>query len=288
MSNGQNDNYIEIIEKPQTSQKFQAALFDFDGTLSLIREGWRDVMVHYFCEVLNEVADPQKESPATIKKIVREFIDKTTGKQTIFQCFQLVQEVKDRGGVPLEAIRYKDEYLRRLDERIQSRIDSLTQGLKQPDDYLVPGGRRFLQLLQDAGIKLYLASSTDDPDLKEEAELLQLTSFFDGGICGAQDDEKTRSEELVIDPKAVVIDRLIKDNKFMGSELLGFGDGFVEIENVSAVGGYAVGVATNEADPGGGVNDWKRNRLLEAGASAIVPDFSEPERLFAFLFDGSR
>ena len=121
-----------------------------------------------------------------------------------------------------------------------------------------------------------MASGTDECYVKREAELLQLTPFFDGGIYGAQDDYKTFS-------KALVIERLIKVNAIDGAELVGFGDGYVEIENVRDVGGYAVGVATNEANPGAGVDAWKRGRLLNAGASAIVPDFSEPERLFAFL-----
>lgn len=280
MPDRQNSFNIEIIETPQTSRKFQAALFDFDGTLSLIREGWQNVMIPYFCEVLNEVADPQKESAETIKRIVRDFVDKITGKQTIYQCIQLAEEVKLRGGVPLDPLLYKKEYLRRLQERIQSRIDCLAQGIAQPDDYVVPGGRRFLQLLRDAGIKLYLASGTDEFYVKQETELLQLTSFFDGGVYGAQDDYKTFS-------KAMVIDKLIKVNNIVGAELIGFGDGYVEIENVCAVGGYAVGVATNEANPGGGVDAWKRGRLLDAGAAAIIPDFSEPDKLFTFLLGES-
>lgn len=280
MPDRHNSFNIEIIETPQTSRKFQAALFDFDGTLSLIREGWQNVMIPYFCEVLNEVADPQKESAETIKRIVRDFVDKITGKQTIYQCIQLAEEVKLRGGVPLDPLLYKKEYLRRLQERIQSRIDRLAQGLAQPDDYVVPGGRRFLQLLRDAGIKLYLASGTDEFYVKQETELLQLTSFFDGGVYGAQDDYKTFS-------KAMVIEKLIKVNNIAGAELIGFGDGYVEIENVCAVGGYAVGVATNEANPGGGVDAWKRGRLLDAGAAAIIPDFSEPDKLFTFLLGES-
>lgn len=280
MPDRHNSFNIEIIETPQTSRKFQAALFDFDGTLSLIREGWQNVMIPYFCEVLNEVADPQKESAETIKRIVRDFVDKITGKQTIYQCIQLAEEVKLRGGVPLDPLLYKKEYLRRLQERIQSRIDCLAQGIAQPDDYVVPGGRRFLQLLRDAGIKLYLASGTDEFYVKQETELLQLTSFFDGGVYGAQDDYKTFS-------KAMVIEKLIKVNNIAGAELIGFGDGYVEIENVCAVGGYAVGVATNEANPGGGVDAWKRGRLLDAGAAAIIPDFSEPDKLFTFLLGES-
>ena len=71
-------------------------------------------------------------------------------------------------------------------------------------------------------------------------------------------------------------------NDIKGEDLLVFGDVFVEIENIRQVGGYAVGVATNEVEKKG-VNAWKRNRLLEAGADIIIPDFSDPERLIRFL-----
>lgn len=281
MSDCQDSFRIEIVEAPRKSRQFRAALFDFDGTLSLIREGWQNVMVPYFCEILNEVVDPQKETADIVETVVRDFVDKITGKQTIYQCIQLAEEVKLRGGTPLDPLLYKKEYLRRLQRRIQGRVDRLSNGQAKPDDYVVPGGRRFLELLRDAGIRLYLASGTDEFYVKQEVELLNLTQFFDGGVYGAQDDYKTFS-------KAMVIDRLIKINNLSGEELLGFGDGYVEIENVRTVGGYAVGVATNEANPGQGVDNWKRSRLLDAGASAVVPDFSEPEKLFTFLFGGSQ
>jgi len=33
-----------------------------------------------------------------------------------------------------------------------------------------------------------------------------------------------------------------------------------------------------------GVNEWKRNRLIGAGADIIVPEFREQEKLVAYLF----
>ena len=41
---------IEVSRYPKTGFPFKAAIFDFDGTLSLIREGWDNVMVPYFVE----------------------------------------------------------------------------------------------------------------------------------------------------------------------------------------------------------------------------------------------
>lgn len=267
---------IEVIRVRSAERNIRAALFDFDGTLSLIREGWQNVMIPYFCEVLSEFVDPTVETPEEIERITRDYVDKIIGKQTIYQCIRLAEEVKARGGIPLDPLLYKKEYLRRLQERIQNRVDLLANGEVTPDDFIVHGGRKFLQLLREADVKLYLASGTDEYYVRQEVELLKLTEFFDGGIYGAQDDYKTFS-------KAMVIDRLIKTNNLDGAELVGFGDGYVEIENVRDVGGYPIGVASNEATPGEGVDAWKRRRLLDAGAAAIIPDFGEPQKLFDFV-----
>ena len=69
-----------------------------------------------------------------------------------------------------------------------------------------------------------------------------------------------------------------------GSELLGLGDGFVEIENVKELGGIAIGCATDETHRSGMVEDWKRTRLIQAGADVIVPDYRNWHRLTEILF----
>jgi hypothetical protein len=67
-----------------------------------------------------------------------------------------------------------------------------------------------------------------------------------------------------------------------GGAILGFGDGFVEIEEITKVGGLAVGVASYE-DGRGGVNPVKRRRLIEAGAALIVGDYSHLAPLLAAI-----
>ena len=262
---------IEIIRYPKPGFPFKCALFDFDGTLSLIRQGWQDVMIPYFIEVL--AACPNVQGDA--KKTVSDFVDLLTGKQTIYQCIRLAEEVSKNGGTPLDPTEYKSEYHRRLSEKIRGRIVALKSGKSDPDEYVVPGGRDFLTALRDRGVTLFLASGTDEPFVREEVELLKLTSFFEPRIYGARSDYRTFSKEMVIK-------RLLEENSLSGDQLLGFGDGFVEIENIKAVGGYAIGTATDEVRRYG-VNVWKRNRLLQAGADAIIPDFSDSQRLLRFL-----
>lgn len=81
----------------------------------------------------------------------------------------------------------------------------------------------------------------------------------------------------------MVIRKIISDHHLRGSELLGFGDGYVEIENVKEIQGFAVGVATDETNRCG-VDQWKRNRLIHAGADIVIPDYRHLDELREFLF----
>jgi len=83
--------------------------------------------------------------------------------------------------------------------------------------------------------------------------------------------------------KKMVIQRIIAENNLSGPEFVAFGDGFVEIEDTKSVNGIAVGVATNEADREG-IDEWKRNRLIQAGADLIIPDFRVTDSLLQILF----
>jgi phosphoglycolate phosphatase-like HAD superfamily hydrolase len=264
---------MEIIESPSSEAGFRYALFDFDGTLSLIREGWQEIMIPYFIEVLLQT--PQAEDRKTIEEITTLFVDRLTGKQTIFQCIKLDEEVVQRGGKKTDPGVYKAEYLRRLEIRIKHRIEELQSGC-EPHHYLVPGSERILELLQKEGYHIYLASGTDEVDVLAEAKLLKLDRFFGKHIYGAKDNETICSKETVIK-------QIIKENNLTGSELVSFGDGFVEIELVAGIGGYTIGVATDEVQKQGKINPRKRERLLEAGAAMIIPDFSEAEKVVAFL-----
>lgn len=269
---------VEIV-KPWNKADYDIkyALFDFDGTVSLIRQGWQGIMIPYFTEVL--LATGTKETPEEIYELVRLFVTDLTGKQTIFQCIRLAEEVTARGGTPLEPIEYKREYLRRLEERIRERKAALTAGTVDPDEWIVPGAKAFVSKLRERGIKCYLASGTDDKDVLHEAGLLGLDAYFDGGIWGARDDLAIgRRKEDIKEIKAEVIRDMIERQKIQPRELVSFGDGFVEVELVANLGGLAIGAATNEAERKG-IDSWKRSRLIVAGAKAIIPDFSDPDKI---------
>lgn len=264
---------LEILNDTVARGRFHSIIFDFDGTISLIRQGWAEIMTPYFANVL--AACPDGKSVEEETPIAREFIDLLTGRQTIYQCIRLAEEVATRGSTPEEPIDYKWEYLRRLGDHIDSRCEGLRSGEFSPQDWVVAGSFELLDALRERGMNLYLASGTDEPFVVEEAKLLGVDGYFDG-IFGAKDDYKLFS-------KAMVIERIIKEHDLAGEQLAGFGDGFVEIENVKAVGGLAVGVASNEQTREG-VDLWKRDRLVAAGADAIVPDFSDVLQLTSWLF----
>ena len=260
-----------FVPRPQTSH----VLFDFDGTISLIREGWPEIMVPMFVEMLPTLPG---ESDEARRKLCFEDIMRLNGKQTIYQMMQLAERIKERGGAPREPLWYKHEYLRRLEERIRHRTDGLRKGELRADDLLVFGTRDLLEMLQRRGLTLYLASGTDEQFVKAEAELLEVTRYFGRHIYGAQDDYKQFSKKMVIE-------RILRENKIPGEQLLAFGDGYVEIQNTKEVGGLAVAVASDEAHNGSGrFDEWKRQRLLGVGADVVIPDFRDAASLLDRIF----
>lgn len=265
---------IEILNATIERGRIRHALFDFDGTLSLVREGWQAVMLPMMLEKLLELKTGENE--ADLENIVREFVTRLTGKQTIYQMIELADQIKQRGGTPREPLEYKHEYLARLESRIAGRIADLESGKAKPAEMLVPGSIELLENLKARGCRIYLASGTDEPFVLREARLLQIDGYFDGGIFGAMDDYRRFSKKLVID-------EIIAANSLNGPELVGIGDGYVEIENTKQVGGIALGVPTFEAEPFG-FDEWKKSRLALAGADLLVPNFLEQDLLLDYLF----
>ena len=107
------DNTAIEIHREIQAGNIRHVVFDFDGTISLIRDGWQNVMVPLMVECLQTETDTT-ETEAQLEAIVVEFVDRLTGKQTIYQMMQLSEEIEKRGGTPKEPLAYKDEYNRRL------------------------------------------------------------------------------------------------------------------------------------------------------------------------------
>ncbi len=265
---------IECRGSALDASRTRVVLFDFDGTLSLIRSGWVDVMVPMMVECLLQLKTGESEQELT--DTVADYVARLTGKQTIYQMIELAGQIRRRGGQPLEPLEYKHMYLSKLSHKIKDRVGGLRNGACPPEEFLVPGARRLLEALRERGLKLYLASGTDQPYLREEVKLLRVDSYFDGRIFGALDDYESFSKKMLID-------KIISESDFAGEEFLAFGDGYVEIQNVKEVGGVAAGVATDEPLCTR-VDEVKRQRLLDVGADWIIPNFLAHEELMKTLF----
>jgi phosphoglycolate phosphatase len=264
---------VEVIHADIPRGNIRAALFDFDGTLSLIREGWPEVMIPMMVGHLART--PAAESRDELGRRVEEFVMRLNGKQTIYQMIQLADEIRKRGGTPLDPLEYKREYHDLLWQRIAGRVAALDQGTTPAESLTVPGSRELLERLTGRHCPLYLASGTDLVYVQNEVRALGLAGFFGEHIYGAIDDYQNFSKKMVIE-------RLVRQLNLEPGALIGFGDGFVEIEEVKRAGGIAIGVASDEKFRTG-INDWKRNRLILAGADIIVPDYRDADALLEYL-----
>jgi len=211
---------------------------------------------------------------------VRAYIDQSTGIQTIVQMQHLVEMVEEFGCVPsekmLDRFGYKEIYNETLMEMVRKRIQKLQAGELDVEDFTIKGAVRFLDALCKRGVKLYIASGTDQEDVVREAEVLRYARLFEGRIYGATGDIAACSKKMVVE-------RILRENRLKGVQLCCFGDGPVELRETRKQGGIAVGVASDEVRRFG-LNREKRTRLIKAGADVIIPDFSQPSALSRFLF----
>ncbi|MBP8131181.1 MAG: HAD family hydrolase [Candidatus Hydrogenedentes bacterium] len=265
---------IEIVNDAAPG-RIKHVLFDFDGTISLLREGWQRIMGPVCTEMICG------DTPITpeIEHEVNEMIEETTGINTILQMERLVEMVRAHGLVPgeriLDAHGYKQIYNDRLMAPVRERIARLQRGELTLDQIRVRGAVDFLELLKKQGVTLYVFSGTDRDDVRNEAHVVQVDQYF-VEIWGALRTYEESSKEKIIR-------ELIAQHGLSGPEVLAIGDGPVELRNVKEYGGIALGVASDEVR-GHGWNEKKRERLLRAGADILVPDFGEAAALAAFLF----
>lgn len=269
-----NRQQFEVVKDAKPRGQIRFAIFDFDGTISTFREGWQDVMHALMMEHLQDA--PRAEPQEILAEVVREEIDSSTGIQTIYQMMTLCEMVVARGGNALEAAGYKAIFSERLMARIQHRLEAVRSGKVERTEMMVPGALDILEALKARGVRCFLASGTDQHYVRTEAGILGVDGYFEE-IYGALENFQNYS-------KRMVIERIISENDLHGAELVGFGDGFVEIEDVNRAGGIAVGVASDEVRRCG-VNEWKRERLIAAGADVIIPDFQDCAGLVDWLWN---
>jgi phosphoglycolate phosphatase-like HAD superfamily hydrolase len=232
-----------------------AVLFDFDGTFSTLRNGWEEIMRPLMLEVLG----------ADCGELVAAYIDESTGIQTIQQMKWLAAQAAQRRGNAKDPWEYKAEYNRRLMKMVKARRDTLNRGEKSPEDYLIPGSIPLILILREMNVELYIASGTDEPDVRAEAEALGIAKYF-AKIAGAPLGAENCAKEDVI--------REILKLGYSGERLAVAGDGRVEIAVGRENGARTLGIAANSET---------RERLVKAGADLIVEDFTDLPKLIKFF-----
>jgi phosphoglycolate phosphatase-like HAD superfamily hydrolase len=177
---------VEIIREVRLAEPPRFAVFDFDGTLSLIREGWSDIMLEMMVPALGQTGSGESEEELT--ELCRHFLAELTGKPSIYQMARFCEELTARGGVAESPETYLARFRSELMRRVGSRRDELRGRVAAADAWLVPHAVEALNCLQERGIGLVLASGTDEQDVRLEAELLGLREFFGDEIYGARPD----------------------------------------------------------------------------------------------------
>ncbi|MDO9339086.1 MAG: PfkB family carbohydrate kinase [Bacteroidales bacterium] len=276
------DTEIEIINKWENKLQIRHAIFDHDGTISTLREGWELIMAPMMIKAIlgDKYQDADEVLYQKVQTRVDEFIDKTTGIQTLVQMKGLIDLIREFNYVPeekmLDEFGYKQIYNEELLKMVKEREKKLSRGELSLADFTLKNAVPFLQKLYDAGIKLYLASGTDEEDVKNEARILGYDHLFEGRIYGAVGD-------ITKEAKKNVLDRILDS---IGESAFGkiatFGDGPVEIRETHKREGVTIGIASNELRRFG-LNENKRTRLIKAGADIIIPDFSQFPQLLSLL-----
>ena len=278
------DSEIEIVDPSLLHKDVcpKYAIFDHDGTISTLREGWEEIMNPMMIKAI--LGKNYKEADDAlyhkVKSRVAEFIDKTTGIQTLVQMKGLIELVKEFGCVPEEEILdifgYKKIYNDELLLMVKEREKKLQRAELSLEDFTLKNAVPFLTRLYQAGVKLYLASGTDEEDVKSEAKALGYEYLFEGRIYGAVGDINKEAKKIVLDK---ILDSI---GTTESGQIVTFGDGPVEIRETHKRNGITVGLASNEQRRYG-LNAHKRTRLIKAGADIIISDFSQMDQLLELL-----
>ncbi len=272
---------IEVIVDPPREARPEHVVFDFDGTLSTLREGWEQVMAPVMVRSIlgDAYASVSAEAFANVSAAVAELIDRTTGIQTLVQMQGLVRLVRQFGYVAekdiLDERGYKEIYNTELLGIVRARLAKIGAGQLERRDFHMKNALPLVDALRSRGMKLYLASGTDVEDVRAEARALGFEEFFEGRIYGSVGD-------VNVEAKRVVLDRIFRDNAIASEALVTIGDGPVEMRETRKRGGIAVGVCSDERR-GFGANLAKRRRLIRGGATLLLPDFTDLGTFLAVL-----
>ena len=266
--------FLQLEKRFAARPQISHVVFDFDGTLSWLRHGWPELMAALFLRHL------PASSTGTLEKIhqlILQDILSLNGKSSIHQMERCAQRLLEYGGPRLEPQKMLLEYQAALEIAIRDRTAKLESGEASRDEFVVYGARAVLENLRQRGLVLIILSGTLEPQVKQEAALLDLARYFGVHIYGG-------TANVLQSSKQAVIERLLRQERIRGESLLAFGDGPVEIQLTKTAGGLAVGVASDEdANGSGKMHAQKLAQLRRAGADVLIPDYREADKLIECL-----
>ena len=259
---------IEILARP-THQPSVVAI-DFDGTMSLSRIGWQEVM-H---AVMRQALAPWHPKPHLMDEEITSYIARSTGQPSIIQMAWVDEHVMLYGGVRHGAQHYLDQFSAAMSAQIDARIASIHDDASA-DACMVPGAREFLRMLHAHDVPIALVSGTERHHLIRESQALRIHDYFTAGIYGPGVHAPTFT-------KHDAMQHLVDQYQAPAGTLVSVGDGPVEIQAGKALLGYSIGVASHERS--GGLDPAKRTILVQAGADAIVANLTMLAELQSLIF----
>ncbi len=277
------DSEIEICVPRESLGlgRVQYVIFDHDGTISTLRENSRDTLKRVMKKCI--VGEQEHTIPVALcEKITRRvsnFVNVSTGLHPLLQMEELTEMVKEFNLVSEDQVLEPKEYFRiftkTLMEPVRKNISRIEKGELEPTDFTIKGVEVLLEGLDDRGVTLILAGSIDVATVEQEAELLEYNHLFKGGIYGAMSDTDAFSKDALVE-------KIIKEHNLHAPEFAVISDGPVEIRACRKYDGLAIGVASDEQRRHG-LNTFKRERLIKAGAQLVVPDFAQWEKILGLL-----
>jgi len=276
---------LEIVKDVKRGG-FKVAVFDWDGTLSLIRAEWPRILSSLIAEIIAGRLSPEDDPVEIIRddtKSVRAYLKETAGAPTLDQIKGYLERnnhlehLKDKDLDRLSRT-WLDEYNRRLNRFVEEEV--VPKAGDNPEDYRVAGALKFVKKFREQGIKCYVLSGGNEKDLNDtDVPLLGFDGLFEL-VLGT---DGTIERELGSYDKGVGLEWIMKREGIEDpGEVVVIGDGAAEISFARKLGIPSVALI-EEGDLIG------RQLFLNTGANYVKEHGLEPyEELFDFFMGQSR
>lgn len=219
-----------------------------------------------------------KEPTPSLVNEVNDWIASNNGKPTWHQMDCLRKQLLAKGCQANSVDSYLDHFHQLLADQTRPRIEGLKTGTCPVETWQVPGSARLLESLAQRGFYLHLASGTEKDAVVRELALLGLADWFGEEVSAPHAGDPAFSKE-----KALL--DLCQRKGVSTSQVLAIGDGPVEIESVSRLGGWTLGVAGHD-DNRHGFDAWVADKLSESGAHALIDHYTPVDDMLDWFLAG--